>query len=165
METFRQILQRDPRRVTAQVRANAKRAMMASPSDTDPRVTSLREFMMRHVPFGKAKTSAYVSLAVAAALDQMAAGDWDGAEAGLCLLLCALEQSAIDNGRWQLGWLLTHQPEPPWHLLQGQAHADPLRPFGKLSEPAWSAAAMAYVKDAAALAELRKKAPGGDGGN
>ena len=37
--------------------------------------------------------------------------------------------------------------------------SDPLRPFGRLAEPAWTAAAMAFTKDAAALAEIRRRGP------
>ena len=38
--------------------------------------------------------------------------------------------------------------------------ADPLRPFGRLSKPMWTAASMAFAKDAAALNELRRRGPG-----
>ena len=37
---------------------------------------------------------------------------------------------------------------------------DSIRPFGRLADPGWTAAAMAYVRDAASLSELRKKGPG-----
>ena len=79
------------------------------------------------------------------------------AELDLLLLLCALEQSSKDQGRWQLAWLLTPMPEPPWAQLAHHAVGDSLRPFGTLAEPTWTAAAMAYAKDAAALAEIRRK--------
>ena len=34
---------------------------------------------------------------------------------------------------------------------------DSLRPFGHLADPTWTTAAMAYTKDAASLAEIRRK--------
>ena len=59
-------------------------------------------------------------------------------------------------------------PEPPWAQLAHHAASDSLRPFGTLAEPTWTAAAMAYAKDAAALAEIRRKfnddKPGGRAG-
>ena len=95
------------------------------------------------------------------ALDSMQRGDWMKAEAQLCMGLVALEQSLHDSGRWGLAWLMTHLPEPPWHLLQQGMGPDALRPFGRLADPSWAAAAMCYVKDAAAMSELRRKGPGG----
>ena len=96
-------------------------------------------------------------------MDYMWAGKWSMAEAVLMLLMVALEQACLDRGRWTMAWLLTHLPEPPWTQLSQVPPVDPLRPFGRLAEPAWTAAAMAYVKDAAALSELRKKTAKGTG--
>ena len=89
----------------------------------------------------------------------MAAGRHEQAEALLLLLLVALEQSCLDQGRWSMAWLMTHMPEPPWQLMAQTPSSDPLRPFGRLAEPAWTAAAMAFTKDAAALAEIRRRGP------
>ena len=60
-----------------------------------------------------------------------------------------------------MAWLLTHLPELPWHVLQQGMQPDSLRPFGRLADRGWTAAAMAYVRDAAGLTELRNKGPGG----
>ena len=81
------------------------------------------------------------------------------AEALILLLLTALEQAQRDNGRWQLAWLLTHMPEPPWAQMTAgtSGSVDSLRPFGHLADATWTTAAMAYTKDAASLAEIRKK--------
>ena len=81
----------------------------------------------------------------------------------LMMLLVAVEQSTLDQGRWQLAWLLSHLPEPPGTQLSQVAPPDPLCPFGSLSEPGWTAAAMAYTKDAAALSEIRKRGAKGEG--
>jgi hypothetical protein len=57
-----------------------------------------------------------------------------------------------------VAWLLTHLPEPPWgQILQNKPRTDLMRPFAKLSDPTWVAAAIAYQKDVASLNELRKK--------
>lgn len=121
--------------------------------------------MKSQIPFGTMKTSAYLGWGIATALDQVAQNDWAAAELTMLLLMVAIEQSCLDGGRWTLAWLLTWLPEPPWHQISQAPSADPLRPFGRLAPPDWTAAAMAYVKDAASLIELRGKMKGkGKGG-
>ena len=157
LEIWRRQLEANPASITATVRRNARRALAASDADTDPRVNSMREFLAKAVAFGQAKGVAYLAYGIATVVDFLAAGQAERAEATLLLLMCAIEQSCLDRGRWSLAWLLTHLPEPPWGQIAQSPPSDPLRPFGRLSEPAWTAAAMAYTKDAAALNELRRK--------
>ncbi|CAK0857394.1 unnamed protein product, partial [Prorocentrum cordatum] len=71
-------------------------------------------------------------------------------------------QAPLDQGRWSMARLLTHLPEPP-RCSFGQVPAhDALRPLGRLSCPSWTAAAMAFVKGAAALSESRLGIAGDD---
>ena len=102
---------------------------------------------------------------LATVADSTQAGFWDRAEAQVMMLLCALEQQALGRGRWGLAWLLTHLPEPPWVHYNVQPPLGPLRPFGRLSEPSWTAAAMAFMKGAAYMSELRRKGPAGGPGD
>ena len=162
LEMYRRQLENDPAAYSAVVRRNARRAMAVSDTDTDPRCNSMREFFSRHVPFGKQKAVAYLGFGIATAVDLMKEGRAERAEATLLLLLVSLEQSCLDQGRWGLAWLLTHLPEPPWGSIQSVPPSDPLRPFGRLAEPGWTAAAMAFTKDAAALSDLRKRGPAAD---
>ena len=119
------------------------------------------DFLTKFMPFGKAgKGMTYVAYLMAHAADQMQRGDWYRAEATILLGLTSFEQALHDNQRWSMVWLLTHLPEPPFHVLQGGVPLDSLRPFGRLSDPAWTSAVMAYVKDASALSELRRRGPG-----
>ena len=141
------------------MRGNAAKALSATSSDlvSDARVKSMREFLKATVPFGTQKTSGYLAWRIATAPDQIDAGNTKEAELTLMLLMVGVEQACLDHGRWTLAWLLTWLPEPPWMHLSKQPPSDPLRPFGHLPPPEWSAAAMAYVKDAAALGEIRQK--------
>ena len=52
---------------------------------------------------------------------------------------------------------MIHQPEPPWHSIRHTLQNDALRPFARLADPVWTASAMAYTQDAAALNEIRQK--------
>ena len=125
----------------------------------------MREYFARRFMCGGARAVGYLAYGLATIADAIYLGHWDKAEAQVLLLLCALEQQALDRGRWGLAWLLTHLPEPPWAQYNVQPPMGPLRPFGRLSEPAWTAAAMAFMKDAAYMSELRKKGPAGGGGD
>ena len=57
----------------------------------------------------------------------------------------------------RLAWLLTHLPDPPWSRLLRQGVDGQHNDFALLSEPSWVAAALAYIKDVAAVKELRTK--------
>ena len=159
MELFRNDLSENPGQWSERVRLNAQRAVSES---IDPdRAPTMHEFMLKYMPWGKAgRRVTYLGFLIATALDCMQRGEWLRGEAILYLGLVALEQSLHDSGRWGMAWLMTHLPEPPWHILQQGMTPDSIRPFGRLADPGWTAAAMAYVRDAASLAELRKKGPG-----
>ena len=103
------------------------------------------------------RSTAYLGYGIGRALDLIAAGRPEQAEAALLLLLVALEQASKDNGRWQLAWMLTFALDPPWARMTSSARSDPLRPFGHLAGPGWTTACMAYTRDAATLAEVRRK--------
>ena len=73
--------------------------------------------------------------------------------------LLMVEQWAIDNGRSQAAWLLSGLPDPDFAQLQ--ARRTDLRPYGRLAEPTWIAAQVAYLRDVEFLENrLRGKAPG-----
>ena len=103
------------------------------------------------------KTTVHLAYGMAHCLDLMSAGRWLLAEATLATMLTGLEQSLLDEGRWSIWWLFSHLPDPPWHLLATGPVSDQGRPFGRLAPPAWTAAAGAYVRDVAALEEMRRR--------
>ena len=86
----------------------------------------------------------------------MEAGQWYEAEAQLALLLCAAEQAALREWRWNTAWLLTHLPEPPWHQISHLPPRDAVRPLTRLADQPWVASAVAFAKDLSALAEAEK---------
>ena len=61
--------------------------------------------------------------------------------------LIYIEQSAIDNGRTQMGWLLTGLAEPNYQLVQKNRQRVGLRPFARLASPAWISANVSYMRD------------------
>ena len=82
------------------------------------------------------------------------------AHASLSLLLVAAEQCALDDGRWPLAWLLSLQPEPPWATMSRKKEVIALRPFGRLADARWIAAATGYIRDMDRLNTVRRTAAG-----
>jgi len=61
--------------------------------------------------------------------------------------LLFVEQSAVDSGRTQMGWLLSAYPDPNWSLTSQNKRRTSLQPFARLAQPSWIAANVAFVKD------------------
>ena len=148
-----------PRAYSQVIRQNAAKPLR-EPGRVDPGAT-MTNYCCRSMPWGDTpKGEIYMVYGICHALDLMHIGDWEAAEGLLHLLVAAQEAKCYDKGRWQLAWLLTFLEEPPWTLLAAAPAWDSIRPFGKLAPTALTTAATHYVKDAAALGELRKAKSG-----
>lgn len=62
-------------------------------------------------------------------------------------MLYFVEQSALDGGRAQLGWLLAGWKDLPSHLFQSSKKRQSLQPFAALCSPTWVSGNLAYLKD------------------
>ena len=163
LEIWRRWFEKFPEKYTQVVRENIVRHQKGELSAGDPRVRSSRQFFNGAVPMGKGRTIPYIALGLCTVFDQMDAGLWVEAEATVAALLVAIEQSCLDKGRWDRAWLMTHLPEPNWHMVAWEAPSNALRPFAKLADPAWTASVIAYTKDATLLEESRKRPDKGKG--
>eukprot|EP00435_Cladocopium_sp_Y103_P034629 s2642_g9.t1 len=102
--------------------------------------------------------------------DLMVAGDNVGAQEMLALTLVAVEQTAQDGGKWEVGWLLSLQEDPPSGVFAHKpVTTNPrLRAFSPLCPPEWATTALAFVKEADVINSRRqealpaKKQPGGN---
>ncbi len=99
----------------------------------------------------------YLAFGLAEVFDLMETGEWTQAEMTVGLLLCAVEQAAREKWHWQTGWLLTHLPEPPFHLVSREPDAMAVRPFSKLAEQSWTVSALQLSADAAKMVEAQKE--------
>lgn len=62
-------------------------------------------------------------------------------------MLFFIEQSALDNSRLELGWLMSGFPEPNTHLHFSVKRTPGLKPFTRLASPLWVSANLAFLKD------------------
>jgi hypothetical protein len=157
LESIRAQLETDPQSFTKSIRANALKTMEMPGAHASG--ATMVSYMTRWMPMGRAsKPTTLLAYGVANALDEMQAGQWLAAEAHLHLLLAALEVSQYDGGRWQMAWLLTHMPEPPWHMfVLASPPQDAIRAYGRLCNPLWIEGASQYIADVAKLKEQRGK--------
>ena len=168
-ELMRRFFAQNRTAYTAAVRRNMSICAEGKFDPDDSRCMSARAHFCNEVPVGNARTLAFLGFGLSMAWDALAAEEpapGSPAEAALDILsrlLVAVEQSAIDNSRWEVAWPLTHLPEPPWGRLQSAVKNDESR-FATLANPSWVTTVMALKKDLAALHESRRKRPPPKGG-
>jgi len=92
--------------------------------------------------------------------DQFLVQDFKGAQEMLALAMVAIEQSAMDNGKWEVAWILALQEDPPQQLFahRPQATNPRLRAFGPLCPADGGATALAYIKELDLLSTRRAEA-------
>lgn len=133
------------------------------PGASENPAPSARAYFASEVPFGSFKTFSYAAWGFASVWDHLAAGRTSNTLGLLSLLLAAVEQAAMDEGRWQVAWLPTTLPEPPLQAMSRRPAEHSLRPFAKLADPQWIAAAVSYMRDVDKLQSVRRGLSGGKG--
>ena len=83
------------------------------------------------------------------AMDSLIQNDVHMAREHLALLVCALEQAAVDSGQWNLAFLISLSEEPPVQLYQDRISTmtQAGRPFAPLIPSSWCAIALSYLKE------------------
>ncbi|CAK8990023.1 unnamed protein product [Durusdinium trenchii] len=86
--------------------------------------------------------------------------DATGAQELLALTMVTLEQVAQDSGKWEVGWILSLQEDPPPGVFQARpTTTNPrLRAFAPLCPPEWATTALSYVKEVDLINSRRQEA-------
>ena len=108
---------------------------------------SMRAFFEKKVPLGHQKGLTYFAMLAAKMWEHHERGDHSAAHVLSGLACVYLEQVAVDQGRHQVGWLLTGLPQPAFNLTQQNQSRNQEEPFGLLGDPLWLAANLSYLKD------------------
>ena len=53
----------------------------------------------------------------------------------------------MDNGKSNLGWLMTGLPDPNFALVHQHQHRSGMKPFTRLAAASWVAANVSYLRD------------------
>ena len=129
---------------------------------------SLLNYLERNGGFRNQRTLGLVLWMLAYAVDAGGRGDDHLMREHLVLAVTAIEQCAVDQGEWGLGFLLSLAADPPLHLFQDRSNTVSMqhRTFGGLVPPAWSTVAVAYLREMEVLnskkQDLSKKAKAAD---
>lgn len=143
------------------VRRNALAELGMDQSREDASV--MRRYIERRVPLADHKLLCHVATlaaegwAIAFESKNHEMLGWIG------ILLMFIEQVALDQGRLQLGWLLTGLAEPNHHVHFSHRKKPGLKPFSRLANPIWVSANLAFLRDLdfiqARMEQVGKKAP------
>ena len=94
----------------------------------------MKDFLERKVPIADHRMLTLIGYFAAAAWEKSRISANEELEAWASRLLLFVEQSALQDGRTQLSWLLTGLGEPSWGLLTRRKST--LRPFARLCRQA-----------------------------
>ena len=121
---------------------------------------SLVTYLERQGGYNQQKSMGLFMLMLATIGDAFLRGDNHAAMEHLGLALAATEQAAADNGRWELGFLLTllEDPAPTLFSARSATANTRLRAFSPLVPQPLAAVTLTYVREVDLLAQRRKDA-------
>ena len=159
LSRWRSALQTSPESILQRVRSNRNVAMQGA-AVVPGAAPTYRNFLSNEVPFGGARTGAYLMFALADVLDLLEAGRAKEAEALGAMALTAGEQAALQGWTWNVAWSLAFVPEPPWQRIRVTPTPEHARVGSRLADPALLTAVVARFQQTTALAEAQRKASG-----
>lgn len=127
------------------IRANALQELSMQPSREHGGV--MRRYVERRMPLLENKLLSHYACLIAEGWDiayQSGNAEMIGFLGKMAMFT---EQTALDQGRLQLSWLLTGFSEPNQAMLFSVKHTPGLKPFSRLAAPAWISANLAFLKD------------------
>ena len=156
LKEWRTALRQNPRAITQRVKANRDLALQGA-AEVPGGVPTFRSYLASEVPFGKAKTAAYLLFGLADVTDLLGAGRADEAEALAVMLLSAGEQAALHSWQWGLAWMMAFPADPPWNRIARSPTPEDARALSRLADPSLVSATVAYFRDITAVQEAQRK--------
>lgn len=121
------------------------------------------QYLERFGGFGKTKDIGFIVWQVALCMNHMQEENYPAAKDALSLLFVCLEQTAMDNGKMDVGLLLALVEDPPHSLFSGRSlavAANP-RPFAPTASQKWVTVALQYLKEMDVIHTRRAEATAG----
>ena len=140
---FVQVMQQMHRRL------NPARPVPMSEEDLASSGISMLSYLERTGGYRQQKELGTIMWILGHAVDSLIQNDVHMAREHIALLVCALEQAAVDQGQWQLAFLISLSEDPPVQLYQDRisAMSQSGRPFAPLLPSSWCAIALSYLKE------------------
>ena len=106
------------------------------------------KYMERFGGYGRQKDLGVIQYQVMTCMDFLQMENLPAARDTIALLAVMLEQSVLDNGRLDLGQILTLSDDPPSAIFSNrQSQVSRARAFAALADQRWITTALAYVKE------------------
>ena len=116
------------------------------------------QHFQQRCPLGSYQGSVNWMAIMAALWKHLMKGEVDHARALAALSYCAGEQVALDKGSWNLAFLFTLLPKPPYQMIaQHRPEALDEAPAAELMEEKWIIMLQSFMGDQDRIAERRKK--------
>ena len=148
-----------------QVAQNAFRRLRPSESPPKaladfPRKAFFSKYMERQGGFAGQRDLGLTMWLLSQVADAMICQEPAHAQDLLALAMVALEQVAQDGGKWELGYLLSLQEDPPGTILSTKATStNPrMRAFAPLCPQPWATVALSYLREMDVISSRRAEA-------
>lgn len=131
----------------------ARRMSPTVPADLTPQQAMAQgicgtKYMERFGGYGRQKDLGVIQYQVMTCMDFLQMENLPAARDTIALLAVMLEQSVLDNGRLDLGQILTLSDDPPSAIFSNrQSQVSKARAFAALADQRWITTALAYVKE------------------
>ena len=127
------------------IQANAAQELGLDPHQVGSGL--MREYLEKRCPLGDQRLLTQMGYILSAAWEHGYKTQNQDLMGHAARALVFIDQTAIDNGRTNLSWLLTGLPEPQYTIVQRNKVRTSLAPFTRLAPAAWVSANVAYMKD------------------
>ena len=120
---------------------------------------SMLQYLERFGGYKNQKGAGLTLWLVAHVVDAMVEEDYHRAQEHLALMVCSLEQAALDQGDWSVAFLVSLVEEPPLQLFQDRMvslHGQG-RPFAPTMPTPWAAMILSYLKEMEVLATRKSE--------
>ena len=126
----------------------------------------MTRFLERYGAFKDQRVWGLVQWQLAQIFDLLASEQVEGAKDVLALLMLMVDQTVLDSGHHELGWILSLQEDPPSQVFTAPQHSSSssVRPCSHLCDPKWLAVALSYVKEMETLSSRRSEVAKGKAG-
>ena len=116
-------------------------------------------YLERFGGYGRTRDLGFIIWQVSIAMAYMQQENFPAAMDSLALLFVCLEQSAMDNGRMDLGLALALVEDPPHSLFSARSIAASVnpRPFAPTASQRWAPVALQYLKESDTIATRRQE--------
>lgn len=128
-------------------RMHPSRAVPKTEEELRDQGLSMYSYLERFGGYKGQRDLGLITWIVAAAVDAAAAQNFSAVKEHLALLVCSLEQAAID-GSWDTAYLISLAPDPPQQLFQERMSSmSGLRVFAPIMPGEWAAVHLSYLKE------------------